>query len=138
MMALPELYAVLFSWAITLSGYAPAPAPDVALVSHAQLGAMACGGRECKVFGWFPPGNTIYLDDRLNAERSVYHASVVVHEFTHYLQQQSGKWSANYSCGEAVEMEREAYGVQAKFLVAHGVYQPVGVSLHLSGCKQQT
>lgn len=129
-----ELYAALFSWAITLSGYSAAPAPQVAQVSHAQLSTMACAGRECKVMGWFPPGHTVYVDNRLNAERSTYHASILVHEFVHYLQQQSGKWGKPYSCVEAVEMEREAYGTQARFLVAHGIYQPVGVSMHLSGC----
>lgn len=31
-------------------------------------------------------------------------------------------------------MEREAYGVQQRFLVAYGVYRPVGSSLHRVGC----
>lgn len=131
-----ELYAILLSWAITLSGYsAPANQPEIAMVPHSYLVSSACAGRECKVLGWFPPGETIYLDDRLDPMKSVYASSILVHEFVHLLQQESGRFEAKYSCETALAMEREAYAVQREFLLRYGVYQPVGMSMHSVGCE---
>jgi hypothetical protein len=131
-----EIYAVMLSWAVTLSGYsAPADMPQVVTVSHQVLVNRACGGRECKVMGWFPPGDEIYLDDRLNARDSLFASSVVVHEMVHYLQHKSGKYAGPMTCEKAVEMEREAYGVQREYLVRYGVYRPVGISMHGVGCE---
>jgi hypothetical protein len=42
-----------------------------------------------------------------------------VHEFVHYLQHQSGQFTAG-TCESFVEREREAYAVQQSFFVAHG------------------
>jgi hypothetical protein len=131
-----ELYAALMSWAVTLSGYqAPATMPEIVMVPHATLVQKACGGRECKVLGWFPAGNTIYLDNRLNPERDLFAASVVVHEMVHYLQHESGKFGSEYSCHSSIQMEREAYGTQREYFLRYGVYQPVGASMHSVGCN---
>ena len=127
--------AVLFAWAISLSGYAAGPEPLVARVSHQTLIDGACFGRECRVMGWFPPGNTVYVDDRLDFERNTYHASVLLHEQVHFLQQQSGRWQQPYRCADLITMEREAYAAQSAYLVAYGIYQPVGVSMHGAGCQ---
>jgi hypothetical protein len=133
---LDELYSVLLSWAVTLGGYpAPDHKPIVQMVSHSYLNRVACGGRECKVMGWFPPGDTIYLDDRLDPEHNLLASSVVVHEMVHYLQHLSGKYHAPYSCQDSLAMEREAYEAQRGYLLAYGVYQPVGVSMHDVGCE---
>jgi hypothetical protein len=134
---LEELYAVLLSWAVTLSGHPmPAKAPDVVMVPHAHLVQAACGGRECKVMGWFPPGERIYLDERLKPRDDLLATSVVVHEMVHYLQYvRRGRPTEPYSCPEAMAMEREAYQVQREFLHRYGVYQPVGVSMHHAGCQ---
>jgi hypothetical protein len=131
-----ELYAIMMSWAVTLSGYSlPDTPPDIAAVSHSYLVEHACGGRECKVMGWFPPGHTIFLDKRLNPKVSLYASSILVHEMVHYLQHQSGRLNAPFSCETAIELEREAYAVQQEYLTRYGVYQPVGVSMHSSGCE---
>lgn len=131
-----EIYAVMLSWAVTLSGYAtPTVEPAVEKVSHAYLVEKACGGRECKVVGWFPPGQTVYIDQRLNAQDNLLHASILVHEMVHYLQHTSGKYQHPYDCQTALAMEREAYGVQREFLLRYGVYQPVGASMHAVGCE---
>ena len=131
-----ELYEVLFSWALVLSGYAmPAEPPHVVMVSHAYLEQVACEGRRCKVMGWFPPGKTIYIDDRLDANVSLYASSVIVHEMVHYLQQTSGRYRSPYSCAEAIAMEREAYAVQQAYLIRYGVYRPVGSSMHHAHCQ---
>lgn len=132
-----ELYAVLLSWAVTLSGHPmPLKPPEVVMVPHSHLVQAACGGRECKVMGWFPPGDRIYLDERLKLRESLHASSVLVHEMVHYLQhQRRGEDRSPYSCTEAVAMEREAYQVQRDYLLRYGVYQPVGVSLHHVGCQ---
>jgi len=100
-----ELYTILMSWAITLSGYpAPEAPPETAMVPHSYLVEHACGGHECKVMGWFPPGNMIYLDDRLKPANSLYASSIVVHEMAHYLQYQATR-DREFSCESAIEME---------------------------------
>lgn len=130
-----ELYAVLLSWAVTLTGYSPpAHPPEIMVVSHAYLEEAACEGRHCKVLGWFPPGERIFIDDQLDAQDDLYASSVVVHEMVHYLQQTSGKYHAPYSCQEAIAMEREAYAAQQAYLVRYGVYRPIGISMHHVGC----
>ena len=131
-----SLHAILLSWAITLSGYqAPATPPQVVKVTHSYLEEKACGGRPCKVLGWFPPGDTIYLDNRLNPQDDLYATSILVHEMVHYLQHSSHKFGEAYSCEKAIAMEREAYAVQREFLLRYGVYRPVGASMHSVGCE---
>lgn len=130
-----DILAVLLAWAGVLSGYTPpAHLPELVMVPHAWLVQQACGGNECQVLGWHPPGDTVYLDERLDPESDLLAASILVHELTHWLQQQPGRYATGYTCDEAIAMEREAYGVQQRFLVAYGVYRPVGASLHRVGC----
>ena len=82
-----DLYAILLSWAVTLSGYSMPDTPaEIVRVPHDTLVRRACGGRECKVMGWFPPGQRIYIDERLGPEENLLAASIVVHEMVHYLQ----------------------------------------------------
>jgi hypothetical protein len=130
-----ELFAILMSWAATLSGYPrPVTLPEVVVVPHSYLVAEACGGHECKVLGWYPPGQKIFLDDRLDPVNSLYASSIVVHEMVHYLQQQSGHYEEGPTCSSAIERERQAYAVQREFLVRSGEYLPVGASMHAVGC----
>lgn len=134
-----ELMAALTSWAVLLSGYpAPAVQPELALVDHAWLVAHACGGRECRVYGWYPHdgGNTVYLDGALDPEGNLLATSVVVHEITHLLQQSAGAFAEPAGCAGAMALEREAYAVQREFLHRYGVYQPVGVSITHAGCER--
>ena len=130
-----DIYAVMLSWAVTLTGYPmPEVQPEVRLVSHQELVERACGGVECKVLGWFPPGQVIYLDERLDPQDSLYASSVLVHEMVHYLQQTSGRYPREHDCETAIEREREAYAIQREFLTRYDVYQPVGAGMHLVGC----
>lgn len=139
-----DLFAVLLSWAVTLSGYpAPSQAPEVVRVPHAFFVEKACGGRECKVYGWYAGGKKIYLDERMDPQEKLLASSVVVHEMVHYLQGLSRNGGAPAkgaafgelpSCADAIDMEREAYGVQREFLLRYGVYQPVGLSMLGVGC----
>lgn len=130
-----ELFAILMSWAVTLSGYAPpADMPYVLPVSASYLQAAACNGQPCKVMGWFPPGDTIYLDERLDPYENLLASSVVVHEMVHYLQYVKAG-GLPPSCEDVIALEREAYGVQREYLMRYGVYQPVGASMHHVGCE---
>jgi len=106
---------------------------EVIRVSHAVLVQRACDGRECKVMGWFPPGERIYIDERLRPNESLLAASIVIHEMVHHLQYRAGRFDA-LSCSKSIGLEREAYAVQREFLLRYGVYQPVGASEHRVGC----
>lgn len=129
-----ELLAALMSWAVTLSGYpAPDHLPEVVLVSHQYLVHAACRDQECKVLGWFPPGEKIFLDQRLEPLDSTYSSAVVIHEMVHYLQQNSARFGQTHARGDCtglMDMEHEAYQVQRDFFLRYGVYQPVGTALH--------
>src|SRR5262249_60353737 len=98
--------AVFLAGGGALAGLAaPGPKPSVQIVSPSFLQAAACNGRpHCKVMGWFPPGEAIYLDERLDFEHDLLASSVVVHEMVHYLQHQSGKYRAPYSCEDFLAM----------------------------------
>lgn len=112
------ILAVLFSWASHLSGYpAPAHPPPVQFVSHAYFVEHACGGRECNVVGWYNDQDIVYIDERFREGLETgFAASLVVHEFTHYLQHKSGNFRS-HSCEDSVEREREAYYVQNEYFV---------------------
>ena len=128
-----ELFAVLLSWATTLSGYpAPERAPEVVTVPHVFFVNQACGGHECRVYGWYAGGDKLYIDERMDPQSNIVDASVVVHEMVHYLQgiARTGNIPDNGAaygdkplCSAAIDMEREAYGVQREFLLRYGVYR---------------
>jgi hypothetical protein len=138
-----DLYAGLFSWAVKLSGYRqPATPPTVEFVSQEFFDEHACGGRRCRVWGWYPNTgkNVVYvheaardLVDDGSDPRSLLAASIIVHEFTHYLQA-ANRGFAQYECSEALELEHEAYTVQNAYLAAYGSYMQVGLSMHSAGC----
>ena len=138
-----DTYAGLLSWAVELSGYPhPATPPTVEFVSQAFFNEHACGGRACRVWGWYPNigQNVVYvheaarklIEDGSNP-KSLLAASIVVHEFTHYLQAVN-RGMAPYECRESLDLEHEAYTVQNAYLIAYGRYLQVGLSMHNAGC----
>jgi hypothetical protein len=129
---LKQLVAELIVAASALSGYpAPSDSPNVVLVAHELLEEKACG-QPCRVYGWSPPGATIYLDNRLDLHANLFARSILVHELTHYLQQESGKYSERRTCREWIEREREAYLVQFRWL-AREQGSPVTVPPEVGG-----
>jgi hypothetical protein len=140
------LYAVLLSWAVTLSGYpAPKEEPVVVYATHAYFVENACGGKECRVYGWYAGGRNIYIDQELDPNASLLASSVIVHEMVHYLQGLSRNGGApahgsayrdRPTCADAIADEREAYGVQKEYLLRYGVFQPVGMSMLSVGCDR--
>jgi hypothetical protein len=130
-----ELQATLLSWAVTLSGLpAPDTPPQLRRMPHDYFVQRACSGRECKVLGWFPPGDTVYVDDRLDPQNNLLAASIVVHEMVHYLQFRAAARGLEFSCAQSIALERQAYGAQREFITRYGVYRPVGASMHQVGC----
>jgi hypothetical protein len=146
-----ELFSALMSWAVVLSGYpAPIELPRVERVSHAFFVQNACGGLECKVWGWYAGGDVLYIDSRLNPASDLLASSVIVHEMTHYLQAKAGKLehrataalagsatATSLNCELTIDLEREAYAVQQAYLVRYGVYRPIGISMHAVGCGEE-
>ena len=114
--ALGQLAAKLLAAVASLTDYSvPADPPAVALVPHAQLERMACG-EPCRVYGWFPPGETIYLDQRLDLRHDPGAQSILLHELVHYVQQKSGTFPAGGDCKTWLAREWEAYDVQLRWL----------------------
>ena len=110
---------------------------------QAFFNANACRGKRCRVWGWYPNtgGNVVYVHEAARAliedssdPRSLLAASIVVHEFTHYLQAANRSF-AKYGCAQALELEREAYNVQNAYIVAYGRYMQIGISMQNSGCE---
>ncbi len=140
----PDLYAILLSWAVTLSGYpAPAVPPEVVTVPHAFFVEHACGGRECKVWGWFAGGRRLYIDQDLDPD-SLLGSSIIVHEMVHYLQAvergddrlaPGAAFGVAPTCEQAIAWERQAYGAQREYLLRYGVYRPIGLSMARVTCE---
>ena len=138
-----DLYAGLLSWAVMLSGYPrPTTTPTVEFVAQEFFNENACHHRECHVWGWYPNTghDVIYVHEAVRElmadssdQRSLLAASIIVHEFTHYLQA-AKRGFVPYQCQAAIELEREAYDVQTAYIVSYGRYLPVGISMHNAGC----
>lgn len=139
-----DIYVALLGWAVKLSGYPqPALAPKVKFVPQEFFNKNACRRKECHVWGWYPNTgeNVVYVHEAVRAliadssnEASIFAASIIVHEFTHYLQA-ANRGFAQYRCEEALQLEREAYGVQSAYIVGYGRYFQVGVSMHTTSCE---
>lgn len=110
------MVGILLAWAVYLSGYPDAPLPAIQYKPHSFFVENACHS-ECNVLGWYNDTGTVYIDDRYS-ELDEFGQSLLVHEFVHYLQDQHGEFSD--SCEDYLKREREAYRVQAAFLLAHG------------------
>lgn len=116
--------AVLLSWAVHLSGYpAPEQPPQVRFEPHAFFVQNVCAGRECPAVGWYNDAGIVYIDDRYLDDESMFPASLLVHEFVHYLQDMSGEYNS-LSCEDSRAREREAYHAQNEYILqAHASFE---------------
>jgi len=112
-----HLIAVLLSWTVSLSGYPhPGTPPDVQYRPHSFFVEHACLGNEkCRVGGWYDDDGVVYIDENLRGQHDAMTRSLYVHEFTHYLQDLSGKFNKR-NCDEHQKRERQAYSVQRQYL----------------------
>ena len=116
-MDLDAILVILLSWASHLSGYPmPSEPPEIRFEQHAIFVENACGGKECNVVGWYNDADVVYIDERYSDIEDGFATSLVVHEFTHYLQHKSGAFESQ-SCEDSISREREAYYVQNLYLI---------------------
>lgn len=117
-MELDTALAVLLGWASQLSGYpVPEQAPHVRFEDHDFFVETVCRGRECGVVGWYNDAGVVFVDRRFERADDLIGESVLVHEFTHFLQQRSGAYSAG-TCEQNMAREREAYRIQNRYIRA--------------------
>ncbi len=117
MMELDTILAILLGWASYLSGYPmPSDPPEVRFEQHAFFVENVCGGSECSVVGWYNDADVVYIDERYRTVESQFATSLVVHEFTHYLQHKSDTFDS-LSCEDSIAREREAYYVQNLYII---------------------
>ena len=114
---LEAMLAILLSWASHLSGYPPPEdAPEVRFETHVFFVENVCGGKECNAVGWYNDADIVYIDERYRHVEGTFPTSLVVHEFTHYLQHKSHAFDTE-SCEDSVAREREAYNVQNLYII---------------------
>ena len=111
------ILVILLSWASHLSGYPlPPDPPEVQFEQHAFFVDNVCAGHECNVVGWYNDADIVYIDEQYRDVESGFATSLLVHEFTHFLQHKSGTFVSN-SCEDSVAREREAYDVQNRYII---------------------
>ena len=116
-MDLDAILVILLSWASHLSGYPiPSESPELKFEEHAFFVENVCGGSECNVVGWYNDADIVYIDEQYRNFEGDFSTSLVVHEFTHYLQHKSGAFDS-LSCEDSVAREREAYYVQNRYII---------------------
>jgi Domain of unknown function (DUF6647) len=138
---LDEVLASLLIFAQSVTGYAPLDdPPQVSFVPHVELERAACS-RPCKIYGWYPLGRTIYLDDRLDPVHDAGDRSILLHELVHYLQQAHGAFTGGSECEKWSRRELEAYRVQARWLTERRVvkllYSGIGPAPWTLACGQE-
>lgn len=114
----PELRHAIFVEASRLSEYAiPEMLPEIRLVSHRFIVEETCKGIECNRYAAAAPDKPIYIDETLDLER-VEDYSYVLHEVIHVLQFAAKGITdlGSLSCNEMLQLEREAYHLQQKYL----------------------
>ena len=142
MNSLDQLVIQLLTVAHAFTGYSvPATPPELRFVPQSELQEAACD-RPCEIYGWFPPGKVIYLDQRLDPLKNVAAQGILLHELTHFLQQNVGAYEDEPACEAWALREREAYRVQARWLARQQVAAwPVvgaGIPPWALACRQKT
>ncbi len=111
------ILTILLSWASHLSGYPlPPDPPEVQFEPHAFFVENVCGNHECSVVGWYNDNDIVYIDERHRDVEDGFATSLIVHEFTHYLQHKSGAFDS-LSCEDSVAREKEAYHIQTLYAI---------------------
>lgn len=126
----PEIYGILFSWAVFLSPYSAETPPVMVEVPHEFFVEEVCGGKECNVLGWYN-GHKIYIQEKLSGRLL---DEMIVHEMVHYLQDLSMNYK-DKSCKDSIIREREAYFVQGEYAIQATGNLPRHVNSHVS-CKK--
>ena len=109
-----EWVMYIMTWAARLSGYPyPDALPQVQFEPESWFSHRACQDRTpCPVYGLYEDHDVVYLRSDLTDSAKDH---IAVHEFVHYLQQQSGHFDLS-SCLDTDKREQEAFRVQSRFI----------------------
>lgn len=103
-------------------GQVPLDPPRAVAIDASELKQMACSdpqARGCRVFAWYAPNGTVYIDQALDLKRDVFAQSILVHELVHHVQRlKTGRAAAD--CAEWRQREHEAYALQIQWLRNRG------------------
>lgn len=126
----PALIKLIAELLLVVQGYTgyvlPAEQPAVAFLAPEVLQAKVCQ-RPCGVYGWFPPGRTIYLDDRLDPLGNPTARGILLHELVHYVQQENDAFRDESDCRRWRDREAQAFDVQFHWLAE--IRAPLGALL---------
>ena len=111
-----EILLILLSWASYFSGYPVGELPEVRYEPHSFFVENVCGGKECRVVGWYDDNDIVYIDEKHENDDGVFVSSLIVHEFTHHMQHKSEEFNS-LSCEDSVKREHEAYYVQNRYII---------------------
>ena len=117
-----HLFAVLFSYAVMITGLHADHPPTVVLEPKVWFDDRVCGGNHnCLSAGWYPAtgGDEIYVLDTLDLDNELAD-SIVLHEMVHYLQH-ANHLDQVRDCETIRSLEMQAYGAQRECLVQEGV-----------------
>ena len=120
----------IMTWAARLSGYPyPDALPQVQLEPESWFSHRACQDHiPCPVYGLYEDQNVVYLRSDLTDSAKDH---IAVHEFVHYLQQQSGRFDLS-SCLDTDKREQEAFRVQSRYIAeVQGGFERFGIN-HLA------
>jgi hypothetical protein len=135
--ALPELIATLFSAIERLSYYrTPDVFPMVQRVPHSQIERDYCSGACPVVKAIYEPEKGVYIDNRLNLERSVIDRSILLHELVHHMQAVTGRYSQLSPCERREAEEGEAFAIQNAYLVKMGNATRFTFPARMYGCNR--
>jgi hypothetical protein len=113
-----DLIAIIGMTMTQPAGAAPLAPPVIQQLEPEELQARACG-KKCNVLAWFGPDGVIYIDKRVDPEVNKVARGILLHELVHHVQkQQLGNNSSD--CKEWLRREREAYEIQAHWVVQAG------------------
>ena len=129
-----ELMPALVSALYQISKYQRLIAsPEIIRVPHERIERMVCPGK-CGALAAYIPGAGIYLDEKLNPGRNLFHRSILLHELVHYAQDMSEEHDDMKPCMRWYQREQEAYAIQKIFLFMTGSPTRVGYSAQKSTC----
>jgi hypothetical protein len=131
-----ELMPALVSALYQISKYQRLVAsPEIIRVPHERIERLVCLGK-CAALAAYIPGAGIYLDEKLNPGKDLFHRSILLHELVHYAQDMSEEHDDMKPCMRWYQREQEAYAIQKIFLFMTGSPTRVGYSAQKSTCDE--
>lgn len=134
-LSLTALAVELLASVQTLAGYpARTPLPEIHQVPVVELQERFCQG-PCRIQAYYHPDEGVYIDETFDLENSEFARSVLLHELVHHAQRTAGKFQRMPSeCDRWYAAEREAYGVQNRYLEAKQDAHRVNVNAWQARC----